>query len=675
MLKLITKFVSPKKWPKTSHLKMKTQIKSLIGLSMLLSILVFGLGILQAEILNSVRSYVYGEGLWAKAQKKAVYHLNLYILHSDQTDYQAFLTELNKNEGDKRAKHAMLQSPFNLAEARRGFIQSGNHPDDVNGMIYIFKYFKNMTYLQKAIKYWDLGDLKLAELKTFGQQIQQAKLNQQTLNKPQLLNKLKLLDTKLEQIEKDFSAVLSEGARWTKSITSRAIFIIFVILSFCILVLARRILFLFEQTESALIITENKYQSLYQSELLGILDWHEDGVITDANQAFLQMVGYSEQELQTGQLNWKTMTPADFHSTNIRALDEIKQHGYCQPFHKVFTHKNGNRVPVYISCVQLCGATDRGIAVVVDQTIQMQAEEKMRLAAIVLESSRDGLVILDLEENIINTNQAYSIMTSYSKAELLECSHFFSCLGLPTPLQTEIRHSTKERGHWAGDANILDKNDHIIPVRLAITTATDDVSNIKYLVASFTDISARKAFEKKLQNMAHYDYLTGLANRSLYQYRLNQALTRAQRLETQCALLFIDLDKFKPVNDQYGHDVGDQLLKQVAQRLILCIRDNDTIARLGGDEFVVIIEDLEEIKNIHVIADKINANISEPYFTSGITLEISCSVGICIYPQDGQNTVELTRAADKAMYSAKKSMSGYCYYQPDAADNNNNNND
>ncbi|WAJ72240.1 sensor domain-containing diguanylate cyclase [Catenovulum adriaticum] len=651
---------------------MKTQIKGLVGLSMLLSILVFGLGIIQAEILNSVRSYVYGEGLWAKAQKKAVYHLNLYILYSDQTDYQAFLTELNKNEGDKIAKHAMLQTPFNFVEARHGFIQSGNHPDDVNGMIYFFKYFRNMEYLKKAIKYWDLGDVKLAELKAFGQQIQQAKLNQEVLNKPRLLNRLQSLDAELEQVEKDFSTVLGEGARWVKATTTNAIFIILVILFVCILALARRILFLFEQTEKALVITENKYQSLYQSELLGILDWKEDGSITGANQAFLQMVGYSQQELQNGQLNWKSMTPPDCYTTDARALDEIRKDGYCRPFSKVFVDKSGNRIPVYISAVQLCGYVDRGIAVLVDQTVQMQAEEKMRLAATVLESSRDGLVILDLEENVVDSNQAYSIMTSYSKAELLESSHFFSCLGLTEQLQTDIRISTKEKGHWAGDTNILDKNDHLIPVRLAITTAKDDVSNIEYLVASFTDISARKVFEKKLQNMAHYDYLTGLANRSLYQYRLNQALTRAQRLETQCALLFIDLDKFKPVNDQYGHDVGDQLLKQVAQRLILCIRDNDTIARLGGDEFVVIIEDLEEINNIHVIADKINLHISEPYFTSGIALEISCSVGICIYPQDGQNTVELTRAADKAMYSAKKSMSGYCYYQPDAADNNNN---
>lgn len=671
MSEWIAKLINLKNWPKTGRIKMKTQIKGLIGLSMLLSILVFGLGILQAELLNSVRSYVHGEALWAKAQKNAVFHLNLYILHSDQADFQAFIDELDKNKGDAIAKQAMLQKTFNIAKARHGFIQSGNHPDDVDGMIYFFKYFGSFEYLKNAIEHWDQADLKLTELRAFGEQIQQAKLNQQSLNHPQLLTELQLLDTELEQIEKDFSAELSAGARWVKSTTTNAIFIILVILSLCILVLARRILSLFEQTETALIATENKYQSLYQSELLGILDWHENGEITDANQAFLNLLGYTQQDLITGQLNWKSMTPADFHSTNLKALDEIKKYGYCRPFHKVFLDKNGNRVPVYISAVKLCGASDRGLAVVVDQTVQMQAEEKMRLAAIVLESSRDGLIILDMKENVVNANEAYCIMTSYTKAELLECSHFFSCLGLSEQLQADIRNSARESGHWAGDTNILDKNDHLIPVRLAITTAKDKVSNIKYLVASFTDISARKAFEKKLQNMAHYDYLTGLANRSLYQYRLNQALTRAQRLDTQCALLFIDLDKFKPVNDQYGHEVGDQLLKQVAQRLILCIRDNDTIARLGGDEFVVIIEDLEEINNIHVIADKINLHISEPYFTSGISLEISCSVGICIYPQDGQNSVELTRAADKAMYSAKKSMSGYCYYQSDAADNNN----
>jgi diguanylate cyclase (GGDEF)-like protein len=167
------------------------------------------------------------------------------------------------------------------------------------------------------------------------------------------------------------------------------------------------------------------------------------------------------------------------------------------------------------------------------------------------------------------------------------------------------------------------------------------------------EIEEHKRTKAELELMAQRDPLTGLANRILFSDRLNQTLAIAQRTSSQFAQLYLDLDRFKPVNDQYGHSVGDVLLKSVASRLLHCVRESDTVARVGGDEFVVLLREIDGSTSALQVAEKIRVALGEPFLIEGHEIEIGCSVGVAIYPEHGRNEIDLTRNADMAMYQAK----------------------
>jgi len=174
--------------------------------------------------------------------------------------------------------------------------------------------------------------------------------------------------------------------------------------------------------------------------------------------------------------------------------------------------------------------------------------------------------------------------------------------------------------------------------------------------------------ERTLARRAHHDPLTGLANRSLLSDRLEKALERAQRSRKSVALLFVDLDKFKPVNDSLGHDVGDQVLRRVAQRLQSAVRESDTLARLGGDEFMVVVEALDGTESVTRIADSMVDLLSQPITVDSHKVQLGCSIGISFYPQHGTNMIDLMRAADSAMYRAKQSTGQrWCIFADDDA--------
>jgi len=175
------------------------------------------------------------------------------------------------------------------------------------------------------------------------------------------------------------------------------------------------------------------------------------------------------------------------------------------------------------------------------------------------------------------------------------------------------------------------------------------------IIGTITDISERKAIEERIQHMAQHDTLTDLPNRALFSDRLQHALANANRRQERLSLAFLDLDHFKPVNDHYGHAVGDQLLQQVARRLQESVRTSDTVGRIGGDEFVILMPELQEISDAHGLAEKIRKALDQPFLIEGHQLNISCSLGIAIYPEHGKDEISLAKSADSAMYRAKES--------------------
>ena len=215
-------------------------------------------------------------------------------------------------------------------------------------------------------------------------------------------------------------------------------------------------------------------------------------------------------------------------------------------------------------------------------------------------------------------------------------------------------HRINDQGYWRGDIWDRRKDGSFYPKYLAISVIRNEAGAVSHYSAIFYDVTERKALEDKLDHLAHYDLLTSLPNRMLLQDRLEQAIATAERQRQKFALLFIDLDGFKLINDEHGHQAGDEVLKNVAQRLLKVIRGMDTAARLGGDEFVIILTDIRTVDNAAWVAEKVIESLSEPYLVNGLSLTLSASIGVSIYPNNELVANELLRTADEAMYRAKR---------------------
>jgi diguanylate cyclase (GGDEF)-like protein len=207
---------------------------------------------------------------------------------------------------------------------------------------------------------------------------------------------------------------------------------------------------------------------------------------------------------------------------------------------------------------------------------------------------------------------------------------------------------------WHGELWNRRKDGQAILCAVSITAVCDDDGQVTHYVASHVDITLRKAAEDEVRRMAFFDALTQLPNRRLLTDRLQQAVSQARRNSTMLAVMYIELDKFKPVNDNYGHAVGDDLLRMVGQRMSVCVRETDTVARVGGDEFVLLLPDIKQLQDVLKVAEKIHFQLRQPFaLTSGVVVNISSSAGIALFPHHGDNEEQLSHSADVAMYMAK----------------------
>jgi diguanylate cyclase (GGDEF)-like protein/PAS domain S-box-containing protein len=281
--------------------------------------------------------------------------------------------------------------------------------------------------------------------------------------------------------------------------------------------------------------------------------------------------------------------------------------------------------------------------------------DHLRLNAEIFDRSNEAMVITDRQNNIVAVNPAFTRLTGYGPEEAIGCNPRILRSGRHDKAFYEAMwKSILAHGYWRGDVWDRRKDGSLYPKFLSITALRDEAGQIVKYSAIFYDITERKAMEAQLESIAHFDMLTGLPNRMLLHDRLEQAIAVAERQHQHFALLFIDLDGFKPVNDTHGHAVGDEVLKLVGQRLGMLIRGMDTVARLGGDEFVVILTDIRTKENAGRVAEKIIRELSVPYEVEGRTLSLSASIGASIYPGDETAAKDLLRTADEAMYQAKR---------------------
>ena len=291
-----------------------------------------------------------------------------------------------------------------------------------------------------------------------------------------------------------------------------------------------------------------------------------------------------------------------------------------------------------------------------DIDTEKRTREQLRLLANVFEHSGEAIVVTDAQNRIVSINESFTRLTGYSDAEVRGQNPRILSAGRTSHAEYEdMWSSINAKGGWQGEIWDKRKDGSCYPKWLTISTLHDEQGRITHYIGSFTDISERKDAERQILHLAHHDTLTGLANRFSLHQRLDQAVALARRDDRCLAVLFIDLDRFKAINDSLGHPMGDRLLIEVGQRLRASVRDSDVVARFGGDEFVIVMTDIADgnVGQISSLAGKILRHLSKPYGIAGRELRSTPSIGISVFPNDGADVDTLLKNADMAMYHAK----------------------
>lgn len=516
-----------------------------LSLGIIIVSLLLALGAM--EMLSAARAYVAGEGLWSKAQRDAVYSLTLYAQARDSKYYERYQQALAIPLSDHRARLEMDRPDFDYAQAHAGLLGGGNHPDDIPGMIRLYRCCAGYSYFRRAVAIWREGDAHIARLQQLGSELR-AEISSGRASPVRieaLLDRVRAVDAAVKPLADAFTATLGEAVRWLKSTLAWAV----------------------SATISLLIV-------------LGVY-------------------------------------------LSSRILARVRR-----------------------------------------------TEDNYRLLADAFAHTADGIMILDGARRIVAVNHAFTAITGYEAGEVV--GHIFArpqSVKIPGPTIYSVWEDVRSAGRWEGEVWNVRKNGEVYPMRLSLSAVYDGRrGTVGHYVAVFNDISPHKANEERLKFLATHDALTGLPNRAEFKRLCHEAIDRARRARRRVAVLYIDLDNFKPVNDTYGHVAGDELLKTIGARMRQVMRETDIVARIGGDEFSVLLADLDDISSGYIVACKLLDLLSQPVVTRHGTHAVGASIGVSTYPENGDDPQALLRLADAAMYRVKQGgRNGVSFYSDPVA--------
>ena len=302
-----------------------------------------------------------------------------------------------------------------------------------------------------------------------------------------------------------------------------------------------------------------------------------------------------------------------------------------------------------------------------DMPGEQPAVRELLLAASVFQHSPQGIMITDAERRIRMVNPAFTRITGWREAEVMGRRDAMLSAGRDEPgLDEQILASLNADGIWVGELWSRRRDGEVYPENRTVVAVHDGTGRLQHYFSMFTDISAEKFAAERIHRLAHFDATTELPNRVLLQDRLLHAINRAARANGRLALLFLDLDGFKLINDTYGHSAGDEVLRLVGKRLLSRLRKADIVARIGGDEFAVVLSDIDQDSDVQITCDQLLQVINEPYQLGGNQSFVTTSVGIAMFPDDGRDVPTLLKQADAAMYQAKeRGKNRYAFYEPE----------
>ncbi|MCU7996704.1 PAS domain S-box protein [Shewanella glacialipiscicola] len=422
-----------------------------------------------------------------------------------------------------------------------------------------------------------------------------------------------------------------------------------------------RVQMVLKETENKFREQSQRYAEVIWAANIGTWEWNVQTGEIIFNQRAAEMLGYSLQQLASLNTDtWQTMIHLDDVNHTKELLNRCLNHE-TDNLESTFRikHKNGNWIWV-IDRGRVVEWTTNGKPMRMSGTYQditqtKQSEDMRKLAASVFTYAKEGITITDTMGMIIEVNAAFTAITGYTRDEVIgKNPRILQSGNHLSEFYTEMWATLQQKGHWSGEIWNKRKNGEVFPEILTISAVLDDTGVVQNYVALFNDITTIKAHQRQLERIAHYDALTNLPNRTLLADRLTQSMSRSERQNSLVAVAFLDLDRFKKINDRYGHIIGDELLIVVSTRLKEALRNEDTLARIGGDEFVAVMENIGTVADCEPILERMLRAASDPIDINGIRLEVSASIGVAIYPEDGADADQLMRNADQAMYAAKQ---------------------
>jgi diguanylate cyclase (GGDEF)-like protein/PAS domain S-box-containing protein len=624
-------------------------------------LLTFGLvalAIFSMDLLSAARAYVGGEGLWSKAQKQAVYSLNRYADSGSETDFQTYRDAIAIPLGDFRARMELEKQNPDLQVVHAGFVAGRNEPEDIPGMIRLFRWFRNLWFMARAIEIWTVADAEILRLTIVADRLRDEVAGPRDgLRVAELLSEIDRINRKLTPLEDEFSFVLGEASRLTNAVLGFTTASASLLLLGIAFLLTRRILAQRASFEDALRVSEERYALAAEGSHDGIWDWN---VVTGQvyySPRFMQLLGFEPGEVDLGTEGYLARLHPDDLPRGTEALERHRQYRVPYDVDYRLKTKSGEYRWFHARGQTVRGADDEPLRMagsITDITERKRAEDALRQGEAQLRKILQAVPFPILISRLADRRLVYS--NDYA---LRQFRH--------SPGQTHNGRPTAIFVDPSDEASILESLRHG-EVRMHEVQMKDGEGNPFWALVSaqkvtyagelcvligLYDITERKRLDDDIRRLAFRDTLTTLPNRAAFDQAVNQALAAAERATRRLAVLFVDLDQFKQVNDRFGHKGGDRLLQGIATRLGTTVRQSDCVARLGGDEFVVLLPEIADQAGVAGVAWKLLDRIAKPLLIDDTECAVTASIGISCYPEDGADLHTLLKNADIAMYRAK----------------------
>lgn len=520
-------------------------------------------------------------------------------------------------------------------------------------------YIGDVAYTNYAIKQANLINLQ------FSGQTQQYNAYRMGINPvhPQLQSIInKVLNTvsveEQRRIEQTWMGLSIE-----KGISTTTVIIITLSILLIILILAFWI-YRLKQSGQALARNESKLRSIVNASPIPHVLSDGKSKIFYLNQAFTDNFGLTLADVPNLSLWFETAYPdPDYRRQIKKKWDDFVVEALQQPLPyrgeavevKIMTNSQQAKQVLISSTVINDGQSNVFITIFYDISERKLAEEKLKLSGRVFHQAHEGILITHPDGRIVDVNPAFCEITGYSREEVINQRPSILKSGKHSDaFYREIWQQLVDNGYWQGEIWNRRKNGELFAELLTISTLSDEQGDTLHYLGLFSDITEIKEQQQALEMMAHYDMLTQLPNRTLFADRFQQAIAHSVRQNSLLGVIFLDLDGFKPINDTYGHETGDQVLIEVAQRIKACIRPDDTASRLGGDEFAILLNDISSLAHCERLVSRLLRTIQLPYRIDGDTIQLGASMGVTLYPLDHADADTLLRHADQAMYQAKQ---------------------